>query len=183
MSNSTFAGPEVNLFEMLDAREMRRNTQLDILQIATDTALLSATMNIPGPVKRSDELAEIFKDMQLAIEEALADTPPSANLYRDEKTGLEYFALTTLTPQELKRRMVQLEENHPFGRLVDLDVLWLADDELNSISREDLGLPQRRCLICEKSAKDCGRNRTHSVEDMQAKIVDIIEKGRMHKND
>ena len=35
--------------------------------------------------------------------------------------------------------MVALEERHPYGRLADLDVLWLEAGEVQSISREALG--------------------------------------------
>ena len=59
------------------------------------------------------------------------------------------------------------------GRLVDLDVLW-GNEELKSLHRGDLGLPPRRCFVCQEEAKVCGRNRRHSLEAMQEKITEII---------
>ncbi|MEY8292793.1 citrate lyase holo-[acyl-carrier protein] synthase [Carnobacteriaceae bacterium 52-44] len=56
--------------------------------------------------------------------------------------------------------MVNIEENHPLGRLFDLDVLMLdQNNEVQGKSRTKLGLPVRRCFLCERPAKDCGRSR------------------------
>lgn len=89
------------------------------------------------------------------------------------ETGPEYYLAVSLAPQELKQRMVKIEETHPYGRLVDLDVLW-GNEELKSLHRGDLGLPPRRCFMCQEEAKVCGRNRRHSLEAMQEKITEII---------
>ena len=79
--------------------------------------------------------------------------------------------------------MVALEERHPYWRLADLDVLWLEAGEVQSISREALGYPRRRCFLCDKEAKLCGRSRTHSVEAIQQKINELVSKGRMQADD
>jgi len=33
----------------------------------------------------------------------------------------------------------------------------------------------RRCLICEKDAKLCGRSRGHSVEELYGRVENIID--------
>ena len=71
--------------------------------------------------------------------------------------------------------MVQIETHHPYGRLVDLDVLAKTQDQLLPISRTEIGLPTRSCYVCEQDAKVCGRSRTHSVADMQRQIRKIIQ--------
>lgn len=47
-----FNGEKVTLLEMLDAREQRAATQKELLETAPEASLLSATMNIPGEVKK-----------------------------------------------------------------------------------------------------------------------------------
>lgn len=168
-----FNGEKVTLIEMLDAREQRAMTQKELLETAPNASLLSATMNIPGEIKNSPMLTEVFLEVIEEVEQRLLDQVPIVNFYRNEKTGPEYYLAVSLSPEELKHRMVAIEQTHPYGRLVDLDVIW-NEKELNSIHRGDLGLDSRRCFICQKDAKICGRNRTHSIEEVQEKIKEII---------
>ncbi|HLR88779.1 MAG TPA: citrate lyase holo-[acyl-carrier protein] synthase [Atopostipes sp.] len=72
--------------------------------------------------------------------------------------------------------MVNIEENHPLGRLFDLDVLMLdQNNEVQGKSRTKLGLPVRRCFLCERPAKDCGRSRRHTVLELQEEISNRIQ--------
>lgn len=65
-----------------------------------------------------------------------------------------------------------MEETHPLGRLFDVDVY---DEAGSGISREELGSPVRKCLICEKDAKLCGRSRSHTVKELYERIESIID--------
>ena len=91
--------------------------------------------------------------------------------------GPELMELVGLAPEELKRRMTGIEQDHPLGRLADLDVLGRGDAAPRSVSRTELGLPPRRCLICDGEAKSCARSRAHTVHEMQEKIAEIIQQG------
>ncbi|MDH6365821.1 holo-ACP synthase [Enterococcus sp. PF1-24] len=179
MSSQLFNGPEVSLPEMLDAREQRQATQLAFLKKEPKQALLLATMNIPGPVKNSPELVQLFHQVSSVIETSLQDVKSSANLFRNEKTGLEYYLLVPIAPLELKKRMIEIEEQHPLGRLFDLDVLYIENGELIGLSRQTNGLPRRRCFVCEGDAKECGRARKHTIAEMQAKIIEITQQAKV----
>ncbi|MBO1305152.1 citrate lyase holo-[acyl-carrier protein] synthase [Enterococcus sp. 669A] len=181
-SKDLFDGPEITLEEMLESREERAAMQKELLHADTQSTLLCATMNIPGSVKTSMKLEEIFKTITEAIEQELTGISPNANLYWEKNTGLEYYLLLPMKPEELKAKMVQIEETHPYGRLVDLDVLWQEAEEIKSISREALGVAPRRCFICDKNAKECGRARTHSISEMHQAIAQIVEKEEELKN-
>lgn len=183
MSNSLFDGPAISLTEALDARENRVSMQKELLAADPRYTLLSATMNIPGSVKTSEALEVIFKCVTDEVEANVSEVTPLVNVYRNEKTGYEYFLLLPLQKEVLKQQMVEIEESHRYGRLVDLDVLWIEEGELKSMSREVLGYPRRTCFVCEKQAKVCGRSRAHSIEEMQKKISTLVEKGRMQAND
>jgi len=175
---SPFAeGQTITLKDMLEAREKRVSVQRELLSSQKEDSLLMAIMNIPGPVKNNQHLETVFDAILERIEEVLNDHLPQASLYRNLKTGAEYYFLSPLTPKELKQKMVMIEETHPYGRLFDLDVLWLEGDRLKSISRTELGLPTRRCFICNRDAKDCGRSRRHSIIEMQDTISKIINEG------
>lgn len=177
MSNY-FQGEVVILPAMLAAREQRVALQQALLAKCPQASLLSATMNIPGPVKNTPALEKVFIALVETIRKELKDFFIIETNYFSRKTGLEFFLLAEISPELLKRKMIAIEEKPPQGRLVDLDVLWLKDQKIQSISRQDIGFPARRCLICNKDAKVCGRARTHTIEEMQTKIINIIEQGK-----
>ncbi len=113
----------MTLTDMLQARENRSSLQRELLAADEKAALLVATINIPGPVKNSAPLTAVFEELITEIEEAVKELIPLANLYRSLETGPEYYLVLPTDPYELKRLMVQIETHHPYGRLVDLDVL------------------------------------------------------------
>lgn len=179
MFNDIFAGPQIDLVAMLDAREARVAMQKQLLEAEPANALLSATMNIPGEVKNSPAIYEVMKSVTETVGEVLADVgiEVKAPLNRDLPTGPEYYLSVPIAATDLKKHMIQIEQTHPWGRLIDLDVLWLENGVLKSISREALNLPVRTCFICENPAKECGRSRRHTVSEMQTAIAQLIEKG------
>lgn len=187
MSKDVFEnGIQVDLMMMLEAREQRSHTQRQLFTSQAKASLLSATMNIPGPIKTSPILREVFEQVLDAVHAhpKLVAATFISKFYREKATGPEYYLLVDLPARELKAAMVEIEQTHPLGRLLDLDVLYFDDaDQLHGISRSDLNLPTRACLICEDDAKACGRSRKHSVADMQAAITQLIENERENLND
>lgn len=178
MCNDPFQGVSVSLREMLDAREQRVARQKQMLS-QTKGTLLCATMNIPGPVKQSPIIEQIFLTIVQQIKQQFSEIASQECLFSNLKTGPEYYFHCSLDPILLKQKMVAIEETQPLGRLVDLDVHWLANNgSIATLSRNDLGLPSRSCLICQKDAKECGRARVHSIQEMQAKIIQIIQNGK-----
>ncbi len=79
-----FNGEKVTLLEMLDAREQRAATQKELLETAPEASLLSATMNIPGEVKKSPTLTAVFLEVIDEVEQQLLDQVPIVNFYRNE---------------------------------------------------------------------------------------------------
>ncbi len=171
MSDLVFLGEEVSLPEMLKTREERVRLQNELLKEHLQSALLVVTMNIPGPIKNSMILQQTFDQMVLAIKDVI---PIAKMLERHLKTGSEFYAISPLSAIELKEKMIALEEGSASGRLFDLDVHYWQEGNV-SISRQDLGYAPRRCLICQREAKECGRKRRHSVKEMQEKICELLE--------
>ncbi|CRH93307.1 citrate lyase holo-[acyl-carrier protein] synthase [Streptococcus dysgalactiae] len=169
-----FSGEPIQLNDMLRAREERALRQLHLLKEYPEGSLLSVTMNIPGPIKTSPKLLEAFDIVIKAIQTALADDKICYQLRLLPTTGYEYYLITSLPSRDLKLKMIALETDLPIGRLMDLDVLVLSNGRPSPISRTTLGAPPRRCFICSKEAKVCGRLRQHSIEDMQAAITNLL---------
>lgn len=73
--------------------------------------------------------------------------------------------------------MCELEEQLPYGRLLDIDVL---DGEGAHISRAELGLPERGCLVCGAPGRACAASRAHTLEELeiaQERIFAAMEEG------
>lgn len=66
----------------------------------------------------------------------------------------------------LKKKFVEFEK---IG-LIDLDLYFNG----KPISRSDVGLPQRDCLVCDKKAKECYINKRHTREELLSKALSVI---------
>lgn len=170
-----FKGEAVTLADMLRAREDRSLRQGRLLTEFPNESLLCVTLNIPGPIKTSPALLEVFDNVIRAILEKLAGNQISYQLRLLPKTGYEYYLVTALDSQALKLKMIELEADLPIGRLMDLDVLVMSNQLPTPISRTALGFPPRSCYLCLKEAKACSRNRSHSVADMQAALAQLLQ--------
>lgn len=73
---------------------------------------------------------------------------------------------------ELKRETCSVEEEHFLGRLFDIDVY---DGEGRQICRSELGLSERKCLLCERDARQCARSRAHPLGELLEKIARMKE--------
>lgn len=151
----------VSLLEVLEAREQRAQRQRQLLS-DQGLPLVCFTLNIPGPEKDSPL---IRKGFQLALKQL--ETALGSRLRRKESrctaAGWEAFLSVELEPSALKAITTELEDRLPGGRVLDMDVLTPE----GKVAREFLGLPERKCLLCEKPAMLCGRSRAHSLELLQ----------------
>lgn len=171
-------GEMVTLADVLCARESRATKQLELLISQKNCSLLSCTMNIPGPIKTNSLVEAIFEEMLEVINIHLKEYSPKETVYLSTKTGNEYYYLSVVNPRVLKKIMILIEEEHPYGRLFDLDVLWLDQEgNLATISRTEMGLSFRRCYVCTQDAKVCGRSRKHSLPEMKMAITNLLKKG------
>ncbi len=68
--------------------------------------------------------------------------------------------------KDIKAELIHIEEKHPLGRLIDLDLYA----NQNMISRDDYNLSQRTCMLCDKPAFECIRNNTHSHSEVLSYI-------------
>lgn len=153
---------EVTLQEILAAREHRAAKQQALLE-QYKKPLVCFTMNIPGPEKYNRDISLGFSVGNWLLRDALSGRNI---LYRQpcrENTGCEAYYVVDMPALELKKLAVELEDIDPIGRLYDMDVL---DTDGKKLSREDLGLPRRKCLLCEKDAAVCARSRAHNLEKL-----------------
>ena len=69
--------------------------------------------------------------------------------------------------QKIKKDMILIEETHPLGRYVDIDVYYQNEVPL---SRTSFGKEMRKCYICDDFAVVCSRLKRHTTCDLIEKI-------------
>ncbi len=164
----------VTLEEVLLNRERRAERQQTMAR-RTGAALLSFTMCIPGPVKTGPRIVAAFamglQSTLDALKEHRLEIVAIESL--SENTGPEGLIAVNGDPLRLKELTWAIEENHPCGRLFDLDVL---DRRLTPFSRRQIGKPERSCLICDQPAHECARARRHSPEELRKAVRKFLMK-------
>lgn len=157
---------EVSLHDILNAREARVRRQ-EALLAEYGGVLVCFTMNIAGPAKHS---ALIEAGFRLGQAQILRTFSPLHSLCVIGPTGCEGYYVLHGDPLEIKRQTAILEDSAPIGRLYDMDVLTIG----GKISREQVGLASRKCLLCDGDARICGRSRAHSVQVLQAETTRLL---------
>ncbi|HHU56053.1 MAG TPA: hypothetical protein GXZ48_05145 [Acholeplasmataceae bacterium] len=144
---------------ILEAREKRIEKIKSI-----DGGVISVKANIPGENK-SINIAFIL--IKIFVFEVLKNINV-INKYFYESADGPYFLLVTNRDEKVKDILINLEENHPLGRYIDLD---LYIDKTRSISRGYM----RKCILCDKDAFYCIRNKTHKNSEVLSKIkIDVL---------
>lgn len=163
---------QIALEDMLDAREKRVSEQQRILAEYKMT-LISFTLNIPGSVKKFPLAEKTFFEGKKLIVRQLEGH--NINIAHKEdntsKTGYEAFLSVEGNPLYIKKLMAEIEECCSLGRVFDIDVL---DQNGRKISRQEINLENRTCLLCDEDAHVCARSGKHKTEDLIKKSIEIM---------
>ena len=156
---------DVTVQDMMVARDRRVERQRALLAEYPGRTLLSFTMNIPGPRKDSPLIRRGAALGRRLLQKGFLSMGIQAlhaeNI--DSFTGVESFYVLPAPPLNVKRMTADIEEDTPAGRLFDLDVLR---PDGTKVDRREVGLPERRCLICGGEARACARSRAHTVAEL-----------------
>lgn len=168
-----FQGEPVTLPALLDSREARAARERALLR-AYGAPVLVILVNMPGAVKDHPAARRTHAAAMEALKAGLADGGFSV-LHEEVHplpTGPEGYFSVNAPAEELKALCCGLEENHPYGRLFDLDVIGPDGAPL---SRRDLGRPGRTCLVCGGPAADCASRQLHALSEVLGAIAEILE--------
>ncbi|NNJ29819.1 citrate lyase holo-[acyl-carrier protein] synthase [Lacrimispora defluvii] len=173
----------VELEEMLQFRERKARIQEELRRKYKGLVTMTLAMNIPGPIKTSEDILFAFEVGTRSLEQKISDS----GIIIKEMTGvsenagfMKFYTLDCTDPALVKDLAVGLEETHPLGRLWDIDVYNI---EGISMSRASASAPARKCFICGQEAKGCARNRTHSVEELMRKVESMIRDYQKHQEE
>ena len=145
---------------LLDAKETRGVIQR-ILLSKFEVSVVMFTLNIPGSTKTNAVIYSVFRKVFLQFLLLCEKYGSVSFIERNLVTGPEAYVLISdkHSCYEIKRTLLSFEENHPLGRLLDLDVICKQGIK---VSRSDLGEPLRSCYLCNRPAKICTREKNHS---------------------
>jgi holo-ACP synthase len=162
------SGEEEILYKILLSREKRAQKQKYLIN-EYKCSLISFTLNIPGPVKDGFIYKKIHGEGIKEILKRINDEGLDI-VYREEsyeETGAEAFVCVNTEGLKVKRITVDIEENHKLGRIFDFDVF---DRNFKAISRKEISLNERKCLLCNEKALICKRKKKHKTEELLKKI-------------
>ncbi len=153
----------VTLEQMLSAREVR---QARLTAALVHAPLVSFTMNIAGPKKSSPLIRRGFQVGCQRLTRAFAAHGITLTLLEqtDEITGCEALYAVHGCPMTAKALCAACEDADELGRLFDMDVI---DRDGRRLSRGELGLRERGCLVCGAEGRGCAARRKHSVAELQ----------------
>lgn len=161
-----------SLGAILSRREARVELRRQ-LQQEHQLPLVVFTMNIPGPEKRNP----LYASAHQAGEERLVNRLSSGNIHVLRRIvqygacGRETFFIVRTDAELLKRICCEIEEDHPLGRLFDMDVY---DENSFAVKRTDIEKGPRSCFLCNKPAGECARSRRHPIGEIQAFVENSI---------
>lgn len=168
-----FAGPKVTLDQVLANKERRASRQQKWVKDYS-LPLISFTINMMGEIKHNKLSDIVFERGYSAILDVCRTNDLSIISIEKSSsvTGPELLiAVESSRADVVKRLMVNIEDEYSLGRLFDIDVL---DSKGIALSRDNLGLARRQCLLCERDAKICARSRAHEFSELKHKMREMI---------
>ena len=169
----------VSLEQVLQTKEERAAVQADLRSLY-QAAAVSISVNMPGTVKYDRNTQALIEYALSRLQELFA----AEGFLMLETRRLHAVAgpAAVLAVAEdaaaIKRLAVQVEQEQPFGRLLDIDVFDAAGRQL---SRDAVGLVGRRCFVCNEPAILCIRGRRHEVQEIAAAVAMLLEDFRRHE--
>jgi holo-ACP synthase len=152
---------------ILEARE-QRSQYIKKLTNQTNYTIVSMQVNYPGINKLNDTTKNISL---LFHDEIINMICPVIYDYEESFDGPNRIYLVDDDREEVKRSCVHLEETHPLGRFIDIDVYKINGIPL---SRTELGIKSRKCFICNDDSKICRRLNKHTVDELITHIENLL---------
>lgn len=155
---------------ILEERE-RRNQQ--ILTLCKKNCVITLKANIPGLDKNIKEAFFLIQLFEKELDRILLNVTSKQIIYGVDGPMVQYILSVKSFDHHMttiyKQKMIELEENLPLGRFVDIDVY---DDETSSRRRT----VHRKCVICGDDVYLCNRSLRHSYQELIVVIQIEIRK-------
>ena len=163
----------VTLEQVLQTKEERAAVQAE-LRSRYQAAVVSVSVNMPGVVKLDADTLALIEYATARLQQLFAATDARVHETRwlPAVAGPAAVMATDADAALLKQLAVQVEEEQPFGRLLDIDVFDAAGQQL---SRDSSGMAGRRCFVCDEPAILCMRGRRHDAQAVADAVAGLLQ--------
>lgn len=160
---------EVTLEKMLLARERRAARQRELIK--QGGTLITVLVNMPGGEKLNDASRAVFyAGLNALVRELKREEIQLTHEERQElETGCEAYLLTDCAARRVKLLACGLEDGLGYGRLLDIDV----STQSGKLTRADVGLEPRGCMVCGRAGADCFSRRLHPMDEVMARVREL----------
>jgi holo-ACP synthase len=135
-----------------------------------DLPVVCGKLNYPGKNKNTIEANRAFEILLEIVKEKFR----MKSVFSKELEGFDgrsILMVVDMSPGDIKKITVELEDNSEIGRIFDIDVYI---KEGKSIDRGMINLAPRKCIICGENARICVRSGKHGLEETLNRINEII---------
>ena len=165
-----------------------------------DGSLVCLSMNIPGAYKQFPLASLCFAECRRITEitlEAGGFKFAAQDTLKQDSTGDRAYYLVDGKPEEIKKLLCEVEDNHPLGRLFNIDLFarcaadtgnignisrigragdagYTGIHNIRKITRAAIGKEERLCMLCDKYAFTCQHARMHSMDELVSNMLDIM---------
>lgn len=165
--------PQITLEDILAGKEARYARQTAFRE-KYGTALVSITINMPGPVKDMPILRRLRDYAVQAVRRRLSVIgEEQVNVV----TGPEALLAVKDAGRFIKEITVEIEEQHPFARLLDIDVFDVLG---HLLSRQEQG-QSRGCFVCGGETVMCMREQKHTQAGLQLAVEKMLNEFRAYE--
>lgn len=153
--------------KILKARENRQNNLKKMMN--NDSVYVVLKANIPGEDKRTNVARFLVNLFRKRLNEAFF--VKNSRFFSDFDGFYDIYEINCEDITSVKMMCINLEDNAPLGRYVDIDVY---KNSIKSISRSELNIAPRKCFLCDEDAHICSRSQKHSYLELENKIIDDV---------
>ncbi|MGD1823548.1 MAG: triphosphoribosyl-dephospho-CoA synthase CitG [Pleomorphochaeta sp.] len=170
--NKYLSNNVVSLNDILALRDNRQQLINDLIKEYNKTIII-LSLNIVGPIKVFNLSIKTFYEGNSLILDKLNLCNCEILYHHINKSncGYEGYYVLDVDHKFIKKQLSEIEDTSSLGRLFDIDVI--SNNGLK-ISREDLNLEGRKCILCDNPVFLCSRSRNHSVTELIDKEIEIM---------
>jgi len=164
----------VSLYDSYLCKETRAKKQHQLVKKHANP-IITIKAHIPKELRNNLYVKEIIKHAIYAIKHML-NQQNFLCVATDEHKGNageeHYFSVQCRSASELKKYTMIIENTHPLGQLMDLNVM---NKNGETISRGSCDLDARQCIICNSIAPECAKKHRHTLSELDNKIKSVLE--------
>lgn len=151
------------LFEELSKYKTKKCEKISLLHDQFEEPVITMKANYPGINKMNRSTKFIVKEVSINFEDVFEKKILHKNYYETPEGPIIFYVVKG-DSKTLKENSIFIEENHPLGRFIDIDIYDVNDDYRTT--RMDLSYKPRNCFICNRPASVCSKNENHTEEEL-----------------